>query len=146
MPGNGEGGSAQNPVVVKLEEGGGGCGIPDYQKEITQLKEALAHKTRMCDRIEGQKGRMTMEINRLKSDLSQGFAENESHRREKMVYVNKIQDLQERVELCQGIALLKQVQEEAQHTAEILSSMLAKERATKRQRREGDDQHHHGAA
>jgi len=114
--------------------------IPDYQKEISLLKEALAHKTKMCDRIEGQKGRLTMEINKLKSELSQSRTENESLHREKVGYIARIQALQESVDICQGIALLKQMQEETQHTAEILSSTLAEERATKRRRREEDIQ------
>ena len=110
--------------------------IPDYQKEISHLKEALAHKTKMCDRIEGQKGRLTMEINKLKSEVSQVRTDNEFLHKERLGFITRNQDLQERVDMCQGIAILKQMQEETQHTAEILSSTLAEERASKRQRRE----------
>jgi hypothetical protein len=108
--------------------------IPDYQQEIKQLKEALTHKTKLCDRIEGQKGRLTMEINRLKWELSERMDENEALHQEKRVTGKKIQDLQMQLDLCQSIALLKQMQEEAQRTAEILSSTLAEERSFKRPR------------
>ena len=108
--------------------------IPDYQNEIKSLKEALAHKTKLCDRIEGQKGRLTMEINKLKWELGEKSDENCSLIREKILSGKKIQDLQMQLDLCQSIALLKQMQEEAQRTAEILSSTLAEERAAKRPR------------
>ncbi len=128
--------------------------IPDYQNEIAKLKEALTHKTKMCERIEAQKGNMTMELNKLKSELSQGHTDIESLHREKVSFISRIQELQERVDMCQGITILKQMQEEtqytaeilkqtlekSQHTAEILTSTLAEERAYKRQRRE-DDSH-----
>lgn len=108
--------------------------IPDYQNEIKGLKEALAHKTKLCDRIEGQKGRLTMEINKLKWELCEKSDENESLTREKILSGKKIQDLQMQLDVCQSIALLKQMQEEAQRTAEILSATLAEERAAKRPR------------
>ena len=108
--------------------------ILDYQQEIKQLKEALAHKTKLCDRIEGQKGRLTMEINRLKWELSERMDENETLYGEKRATGKKIQDLQMQLDLCQSIALLKQMQEEGQRTAEILSATLAEERAAKRQK------------
>lgn len=108
--------------------------IPDYQNEIKCLKEALAHKTKLCDRIEGQKGRLTMEINKLKWELDEKNEENELLRKDKNAQSKKIQELQEQVDLCQSIALLKQMQEETQRTAEILSSTLEDERAAKRPR------------
>ena len=37
--------------------------IPDYQKENLSLKSQLAHKTKECDRIEGQKAHQTRIIN-----------------------------------------------------------------------------------
>ena len=108
--------------------------VPDYQNEIKSLKEALAHKTKLCDRIEGQMGRLTMEVNKLKWELGEKSDENCSLTREKILSGKKIQDLQMQLDLCQSIALLKQMQEEAQRTAEILSSTLAEERAAKRPR------------
>ena len=129
--------------------------IPDYQKEIRALKDALAHKTKLCDRIENQKGRLTMEINKLRWELGERNDENETLMMDKRVSAKKIQDLQMQLDMCQSIALLKQMQEEAQRTAEILlstseglsststslastatslSATLAEERAAKRQR------------
>lgn len=108
--------------------------VEDYENEIKNLKEALAHKTKLCDRIEGQKGRLTMEINKLKWELGEKSEENETLRKDKQAQGKKIQELQEQLDLCQSIALLKQMQEEAQRTAEILSSTLAEERTTKRPR------------
>lgn len=108
--------------------------IPDYQREIEQLKHKLAHKTAMCDRIEGQKGRLTYEINKLKAELEESTIEKESLRHEKQLQVKSIQTLQEQVDMCKGIAILKQMMEETQHTAEVLSSSLAEERESKRLR------------
>lgn len=124
--------------------------IPDYPNEIARLKEALTHKTKMCERIEKQKGCLTMEINKQKSELTQIHTSIESLHREKVGFISRIQDLQERVDMCKGITILKQMQEEtqytaeilkqtlekSQHTAEILTSTLAEERASKRQRSE----------
>lgn len=106
--------------------------IPDYQKEIAKLKQDLAHKTKLCDRIEGQKGRLTMEINRLNFELGERNDEAEALRLQKHEQSKKIQELLQQLDMCKSIALLKQMQEEAQHTAEILSSTLAEERAAKR--------------
>jgi chromosome segregation ATPase len=129
----GDGVQAQTVDLVDIKQGV--CNvIPDYQQEIKQLKEALAHKTKLCDRIEGQKGRLTMEINRLKWELSERVDENEALHGEKRATGKKIQDLQMQLDLCQSIALLKQMQEEAQRTAEILSTTLAEERSFKRPR------------
>jgi hypothetical protein len=122
--------------VVKLDGiQDGVCNvIPDYQREIVKLREALAHKTKLCDRIEGQKGRLTMEINKLKWELGEKSDANEALNRDKFITGKKMQDLQMQLDMCQSIALLKQMQEETQRTAEILSSTLADERAAKRQR------------
>ena len=122
--------------VVKLEGiQQGVCNvIPDYQREIEQLKQKLAHKTAMCDRIEGQKGRLTYEINKLKSELEESRLDKVSLHQEKNLHIKTIQTLQEQVDICKGIAILKQMMEETQHTAEVLASTLADERASKRQR------------
>ncbi len=108
--------------------------IPDYQKEIALLKSQLAHKTALCDRIEGQKGRLTYEINRQKLEIAESIAEKESLRNEKKSQLKIIQDLHEQLDMCKGIAMLKQMMDETQHTAEILASSLADERENKRQR------------
>jgi hypothetical protein len=122
--------------VVKLEgiEHGVCNVIPDYQKEIALLKSQLTHKTALCDRIEGQKGRLTYEINRQKFEIAESIAERESLRNEKKTHLKTIQDLQEQLDMCKGIAMLKQMMDETQHTTEILLSTLADERENKRQR------------
>jgi hypothetical protein len=132
----------QSQAVELVDIKHGVCNvIPDYQKEIRALKDALAHKTKLCDRIENQKGRLTMEINKLRWELGERNDENETLKMDKHVSAKKIQDLQMQLDMCQSIALLKQMQEEAQRTAEILlttseglSATLAEERAAKRQR------------
>lgn len=106
--------------------------IPDYQKEIALLKSQLAHKTALCDRIEGQKGRLTYEINRQKLEIGESVAERESLRNEKKTHLKTIQELQEQLDMCKGIAMLKQMMDETQHTTEILASTL--EHENKRQR------------
>jgi hypothetical protein len=108
--------------------------IPDYQREIEQLRQKLAHKTALCDRIEGQKGRLTYEINKLKLELDESITQKQSLHREKVMHVMRIQELQEQVDMCKGIAMLKQMLDETQHTTEILTSTLAEERANKRSR------------
>jgi hypothetical protein len=127
--------------AVKLEEGQqqqGVCSVvPDYQNEIKTLREALAHKTKLCDRIEVQKGRLTMEVSRLTWQLDEKVEAYESLHREKLLAGRKIQDLQVQLDMCQSIALLKQMQEETQRTTEILASTLAEERAAKKQRGAG---------
>ena len=129
-----EGGVQSQAVKLEGIEQGVLNVIPDYQNEIKNLKEALAHKTKLCDRIEGQKGRLTMEINKLKWELGEKSEENETLRKDKQAQGKKIQELQEQLDMCQSIALLKQMQEEAQRTAEILSATLEEERAAKRPR------------
>jgi hypothetical protein len=128
-------GSLQNQAVKLDGIQHGMCNvIPDYQREIEQLKQKLTHKTALCDRIEGQKGRLTYEINKLKLELEESMTEKQSLRREKVVHLKSIQELQEQVDMCKGIAMLKQMMDETQHTAEILSSTLAEARESKRAR------------
>jgi hypothetical protein len=125
-----------NPEQPIKIEGADYQAVPDSQHEIKTLKEALAHKTRLCDRIEDQKGRLTTEIHNLEWELSERNNENEALIREKRVTGKKIQDLQMQLDMCQSIALLKQMQEKTQRTAEILSATLAQERPHKRPRNE----------
>jgi hypothetical protein len=128
-------GGVQSQAVDLVDIKQGVCNvIPDYQNEVKTLKEALAHKTKLCDRIEGQKGRLTMEINKLKWELGERKEEVESLRGDKHALAKKAQELEVRLDMCQSIALLKQMQEETQRTAEILSSTLAEERSAKRAR------------
>lgn len=124
---------SQSADVVDIKNGV--CGvIPDYQRKITSLEEALAHKTKLCDRIEGQKGRLTMEINRLMWGTGELNDKVESLQKEKCLQSKKIQELQDQLDVYKAIALLKQMQEETQRTADILASTLEEERAAKRAR------------
>lgn len=128
-------GGVQSQAVNLVDIKQGVCNvIPDYQNEVKALKEALAHKTKLCDRIEGQKGRLTMEINKLKWELGERKEEVESLRGDKLALARRAQELEVQLDMCQSIALLKQMQEEAQRTAEILASTLEEERAAKRPR------------
>ena len=119
--------------VVKLEgiEHGVCHVIPDYQKEIALLKSQLAHKTALCDRIEGQKAYQTREINKVNGEkdaltrenkrLAAQLQENiDTWTKEKFV-------LTEQVDLCKSIGQARQITEE-------LTTLLYEERENKRQR------------
>jgi predicted nuclease with TOPRIM domain len=124
----------QNPEQpIKIE---GHQAVPDDQHEIKTLKEALAHKTRLCHRIEDQKGRLTMDVNKLQCELDKREDENELLNEAQRSMGKRIHDLQMQVDVYKSIALLKQMQEETQRTAEILSATLAEERTHKRPRHE----------
>ena len=62
------------------------------------------------------------------------MTEKQSLLREKALHLKNIQELQEQVDMCKGIAMLKQMMDETQHTAEILSSTLTEARESKRAR------------
>lgn len=123
--------------AVKLEENAPSHVIllEDDDTELGGLKEALAYQTKLCNRIEAQKARLTMEINQLRWELSEKSEENEALRKDKRAQGKKLQELQVQLDVFQSIALLKQLQEETQRTAETLASALAEERAAKRVRR-----------
>ena len=119
--------------VVKLEgiEHGVCNVIPDYQKEIALLKSQLAHKTALCDRIEGQKAYQTREINKVNGEkealtrenkrLAAQLQENiDTWTKEKFI-------LTEQVDLCKSIGQARQITEE-------LVAFLCEERESKRQR------------
>lgn len=119
--------------VVKLEgiEHGVCNVIPDYQKEIALLKSQLAHKTALCDRIEGQKAYQTREINKVNGEkealtrenkrLAAQLQENiDTWTREKFI-------LTEQVDLCRSIGQARQITEE-------LTTLLYSEHENKRQR------------
>lgn len=123
--------------VVKLEgiENGVCNVIPDYQREIGELKAKLAHKTAMCDRIEGQKGALTREINKhnaemvaMRLELAKVNAELAESKAAVPGYLETIQNLKEQVDMCKGIAILNQLIGETQYTAEVLVSALGSER------------------
>ena len=124
--------NAVHPPVINLVEEG--PVIPDEQNEAASLRDALAHKTKLCDRIEAQKGRLTMDVNKLQCELDKREDENELLNEAQRAMSKKIHDLQMQVDVYKSISLLKQMQEETQRTAEILASTLAEEREAKRQR------------
>ena len=112
--------------------------IPDYQREIEQLKEALVKKTAACDTIEGKLGHKTRIINQQDSyiiKLEEGQRvdneEKQAWMREKADLIAKNSFLQEQLNMS---VLLKKMVEETQLTAKILSSTLEEERLIKRAR------------
>jgi hypothetical protein len=126
--------------VVKLDGiQDGVCNvIPDYQREIALLKSQLAHKTALCDTVEGKlahKTRMTNQqsdyISKLEEQHKEQLLEQLAWSRQGVELENKIKVLQEQLDTSNH---LRQMLEQARFTAEILSSTLADERAAKRQR------------
>jgi hypothetical protein len=115
--------------------------VSDYQKEIKDLKDAIACKTAMCETAETELTHQAHVVNLQKDYISKLEDQHKAHLLEQLAWSrqgieleSEIKTLQEQRGMCQSIALLKQMQEETQRTAEILSSTLADERAAKRQR------------
>jgi hypothetical protein len=114
--------------------------IPDYQNEIAKLKDTLTKKTAACDTIEGRLAYKTRVVNQqdkyiaeLEEDRRVLVEQKQTLIQEKINLFNENTTLKEQLDLSRH---LKQILEKTQHTAEILSSTLAEERASKRQRRE----------
>jgi hypothetical protein len=129
--------------AVKLEgiEQGVCHVIPDYQNEIVKLKDALAKKTAACDTIEGKLAYKTRLVNQLEVFVAkleeaqvQHVKDTQTWTHEKASMQSQITALQEQLDLCRSIAHLREMQESMQHTASVLSSTLAEERAAKRRR------------
>jgi hypothetical protein len=116
--------------AVKLEgiENGVCNVIPDYQKEIELLKQKLAHKTALCDKIEGQKAYQTREIRKQAMEIDELKDERIVHMQERQVWANEKAALLEQVDLCKAITQAKRMTEAAQETAAILSSMISSKR------------------
>ena len=122
-------------MVVKIEaRDPAACNSPGPDRSIRVLREALGHKTRLCERLETQRGCLVVDVARLRWELNERTGETESLRAEKVVLNRKLQELSDHQEMARCVAMLKQIQDEAQHTAELLSSTLAEERALKRRR------------
>jgi hypothetical protein len=126
--------------VVKIEDiQNGMCNvIPDYQNEIAKLKEALAKKTAACDTIEGKLAHKTRIINQQDAYITNllkihklDVAEKQEMTRETVDLINQNAVLKGQLNMS---TYLKQILDQTQHTAEILSSTLEEERASKRQR------------
>lgn len=128
--------SSLQSQVVKLEgiEHGVCNVIPDYQKEIELLKQKLAHKTALCDKIEGQKAYQTREIRKQAMEIDTLKDERLIHIMEKKAWVDEKAILMEQVDLCKAITQAKQMTEAAQETTAILSSIIESKRDCKRQR------------
>ena len=107
---------------------------PEVPDGSLSLRDALSHKTKVCERIESQKGVLTMEISRLKLELDERNDEVEYLFKEKRALSKKIQDMELQRDMYKCIVVLKQLQEENQRTAEVLLAALGEVRAIKRQR------------
>lgn len=108
--------------------------IPEYQKEIELLKQKLAYKTALYDKIEGQVVKKTHELYKLTVELEALTHENKSLSARLQTLAEEKVALIEQVDLCKASAMLKQMMEETRYTTEVLSSVLTQERASKRQR------------
>jgi len=115
--------------------------IPDYQNENAKLKDALAKKTAACDTIEGKLAYKTRLVNqhevfvaKLEEAQVQHVKDTQAWTHEKASMQSQITALQEQLDLCRSIAHLREMQESMLHTANVLSSTLAEERAAKRAR------------
>lgn len=109
--------------------------IPDYQREIQELKAKLAHKTAECNRIEGQKGNLTRiihiheaEIKELKSKVGELVMG-------KVADERVIENLRYQADLCKGIETLNRIIEDTQFTTgEMTKTFGDNDRDTKRAR------------
>lgn len=135
-----EGGVQSQAVKLEGIEHGVCNVIPDYQNEIAKLKDILTKKTVACDTIEGRLAYKTRVVNQqdkyiaeLEEDRRVLVEQKQTLIQEKINLFNENTTLKEQLDLSRH---LKQILEKTQHTAEILSSTLAEERATKRQRLE----------
>jgi len=64
--------------------------IPDYQMELKELKEKLAHKTKEVDRIEYYKGLVTKERNQLREQIYQIQDEANDLRAKNQMFVKEL--------------------------------------------------------
>jgi hypothetical protein len=122
--------------TVKLEgiEHGVCNVIPDYQREVEQLKAALAHKTALCDKIEGQKAYKTRQINQQDLVIAKLEEDQCKHTKEKQAWAHREAALLEQVDLGKTVTAAKQMVEIMTVHIELLASIINEERATKRAR------------
>ena len=97
------------------------------REEVCSSREALSHKTMLCDRIDSQGRTLTAEINGLESEVDSLY-------RDKRVLSKKIQEIKTQLDVCKSVAALKDMQEETQRIADNLLSALSDMRGIKRQR------------
>ena len=112
--------------------------IPDYQREIALLKTQLAHKTALCDTVEGKLAHKTRLTNQQVDYISKLEEQHKTHLLEQLAWSRQGVELQSKITALQeqldSALNLKQMLDQARFTAEILSSTLADERASRRQR------------
>ncbi len=95
--------------------------IPDYQKEIEILKANLAHKTALCDKIEGQKAYKTRIINQQDATIAKMEEEQHNHIKEKQAWTLREAALLEQIDLCKAVTQAKQMTEDIKQEREIMS-------------------------
>ncbi len=120
-----EGGvQAQTVDLVDIKQGV--CNvIPDYQQEIKQLKEALAHKTKQCDVQEAKTAIQTAKVN-------QQDKENEALRRREVASIKREDCLRERIKELENIVLISNTVEKLKE----MTRMAQEDRAFTRAERE----------
>ena len=69
--------------------------IPDYQKELKELKEKLTHKTKEVDRIEYQKGLVTKERNQLREKIYEIQDETNEFKSKNQILERELEDKSE---------------------------------------------------
>ena len=115
--------------------------IPDYQREIENLKAAVAHKTALCDKVEGQKAYKTRLLNQQDIVIAKMEEEQCNHVKEKQAWARREAALLEQADLAKAVTLAKQMVEDMKREREImavhvelLAALINDERASKRAR------------
>lgn len=108
----------------------------DFQKKIMSLQKALLHKTKLCESIEDQKAELVMELSKLKWQREEFDTQYRVLELKNFQQKKRMEELQAKVDVYHGMALLKQMQEEVQRTADVLATTLEEQRAAKRARAE----------
>jgi hypothetical protein len=115
--------------------------IPDYQREIESLKAAVAHKTALCDKIEGQKAYKTRLINQQDLVIAKLEEEQCNHVKEKQTWAHREAALLQQAEIVSAVTMARQMVEDMKNEREILAvhiellaSLINEERASKRAR------------
>ena len=100
--------------------------IPDYQKEIKTLKDALDHKTKQCDQQEYKTAQQTQKVNLLEARLQ------DQCKREK-VFTDKIKELEHTLSLYNVIEELKNLTQIARDERSFERSFAVAERTELKQ-------------
>ena len=115
--------------------------IPDYQREIESLKAAVAHKTALCDKVEGQKAYKTRLINQQDLLISRLEEEQCKHVKEKQAWAHREAALLQQADIATAVTMARQMVEDMKNEREVmaihielLTSIITEERARKRAR------------